>query len=165
MGISEFMRQVHAEMAAIVDAAMRGVSVRGADMYVTTFPCHGCAKHIIAAGLMKVVYLEPYPKSRAATLHEEEIHLDPDDPTTNDSKVQFVPFSGVAPRQFSRLFSMTARGRKTGRALSEWRDLRNTLPPAHVTPNAHLAYTRLECEELKRLPMDYKWDSDAVCPE
>jgi cytidine deaminase len=49
--ISEFMRQVHAEMAAIVDAAMRGVPVRECEMYVTTFPCHGCAKHIIAAGI------------------------------------------------------------------------------------------------------------------
>jgi cytidine deaminase len=75
--ISEFMRQVHAEMAAIVDAAMRGVAVRGTEMYVTTFPCHGCAKHIIAAGIMRVVYLEPYPKSRAELLHQEEIALDP----------------------------------------------------------------------------------------
>ena len=42
-------------------------------MYVTTFPCHNCAKHIIAAGLERVVYLEPYPKSRAKTLYDEDI--------------------------------------------------------------------------------------------
>ena len=59
MGIQEFGRQVHAEMAALLDAAMRGVAVKGNVIYVTTFPCHNCAKHIIAAGLRAVVFLEP----------------------------------------------------------------------------------------------------------
>src|ERR1019366_8804809 len=36
----EFGRAVHAEMAAIVDAAKRGVSVHGCTLYTTTFPCH-----------------------------------------------------------------------------------------------------------------------------
>jgi deoxycytidylate deaminase len=113
MDISEFMRQVHAEMAALVDAAKRGVAVRGSEMFVTTFPCHSCAKHIIAAGITKVVYLEPYPKSRADMLHREEIAAHPADPSTVGDKVSFVPFTGVAPRQFARLFSMVARGKKT----------------------------------------------------
>lgn len=51
MNIGEFMRPVHAEMAALIDSARRGVAVHGLSMYVTTFPCHNCAKHIIAAGL------------------------------------------------------------------------------------------------------------------
>jgi cytidine deaminase len=51
MDIGEFSRPVHAEMAALIDSARRGVSVDGHVMYVTTFPCHNCAKHIIAAGL------------------------------------------------------------------------------------------------------------------
>ena len=63
MDIGEFSRPVHAEMAAIIDSAARGVAVDGQTMYVTTFPCHNCAKHIIAAGLQRVIYLEPYPKS------------------------------------------------------------------------------------------------------
>src|SRR5262249_10841871 len=42
----EFVRAVHAEMAAVTDAARRGVSVAGCVLYVTTFPCHHCARHL-----------------------------------------------------------------------------------------------------------------------
>jgi deoxycytidylate deaminase len=47
----EFGRIVHAEMAAICDAAMRGVSIRDGTLFCTTFPCHMCARHVIAAGI------------------------------------------------------------------------------------------------------------------
>ena len=69
MDLIEFSRTVHAEMAAIVDAARRGVSVQDCNLYTTTFPCHECAKHIVAAGIRRVVYIEPYPKSQALSLH------------------------------------------------------------------------------------------------
>lgn len=46
----EFGRMVHAEMAALMDAARLGTSIEGATMYCTTFPCHMCARHIVAAG-------------------------------------------------------------------------------------------------------------------
>jgi deoxycytidylate deaminase len=162
--ISEFMRQVHAEMAAIVDAAMRGVPIRECEMYVTTFPCHGCAKHIIAAGIRKVVYLEPYPKSRAETLHREEIALDPKDPRAVGDKVLFLPFTGIAPRQFGRLFSMATRGRKKGPSLSEWPKRQSRLSPPHVFAHANAAYMRSERDELERLPKEYKWDRAALAP-
>jgi cytidine deaminase len=164
MDISEFMRQVHAEMAALVDAAKRGVAVRGGEMYVTTFPCHNCAKHIIAAGITRVIYLEPYPKSRAEMLHRDEIALDPADPKSVGDRVLFVPFTGVAPRQYARLFSMSARGRKNGLVLNEWHDRRGTLSPQYVLANAAHAYTRTEREELERLPKEYKWDRAVLCP-
>lgn len=161
--ISEFMRQVHAEMAALLDAARRGVAVRGTEMYVTTFPCHNCAKHLIAAGLKKVVYLEPYPKSRAEYLHSDEIELDPD-PGYDGDKVAFVPFIGVAPRQYARLFSMSARGRKNGLALEEWKAKQGTLSPQYVLANAERAYTQTERDELQKLPESYRWDRSALCP-
>ncbi len=63
--LTEYGRAVHAEMEAIMSCARTGRSVRGATMYVTTFPCHSCARHIIASGIKRVVYVEPYPKSRA----------------------------------------------------------------------------------------------------
>jgi cytidine deaminase len=165
MAVSEFMRQVHAEMAAIVDAAMRGVAVRDSEMYVTTFPCHGCAKHIIAAGISKVVYIEPYAKSRAEMLHREEIALDPAHPNdTSDPRVRFVPFTGVAPRQFARLFSMAARVGKNGLSGEDWNSHRTTLQPLDILPNAAVAYTRTEWEELERLPEQYRWDSQTLRP-
>ena len=67
--ITEYGRMVHAEMNAIADAARLGRPVAGATLYVTTFPCHNCAKHIIASGIARVVFIEPYAKSRAELLY------------------------------------------------------------------------------------------------
>jgi deoxycytidylate deaminase len=75
--ITEYGRMVHAEMNAVVDAARLGRSVKGATLYVTTFPCHNCAKHIIAAGILKVVFIEPYPKSRTELLYGDAIASTP----------------------------------------------------------------------------------------
>jgi deoxycytidylate deaminase len=47
--IIEFVRAVHAEMAALMDAVRRGVRVDEGTLYATTFPCHHCARHIVAA--------------------------------------------------------------------------------------------------------------------
>jgi deoxycytidylate deaminase len=63
MDLLEFGRMIHAEMSAICDAARLGKTVKDAVLYCTTFPCHLCAKHIIASGIKRVVYIEPFPKS------------------------------------------------------------------------------------------------------
>lgn len=174
LNIGEFQRQVHAEMAAIIDSARRGVAVDGQTMYVTTFPCHNCAKHIIAAGLRQVVYLEPYPKSRAEKLHKEEVELEsklgaPHDNNTqslqSDSKVVFSPYSGVAPRQYLRLFSMSGRGKKNNYSLKDWGGNKVTLSPQYLVRNAFASYRLAEREELARLPVaKFKWDPNIVCP-
>lgn len=57
--VIEYGRSVHAEMAALMSAARNGISVKGGILYSTTFPCHLCARHIIAAGISRVVYVEP----------------------------------------------------------------------------------------------------------
>src|SRR5262249_34414372 len=67
-------------------------------------PCHNCAKHIVGAGIRKVVYVEPYPKSQAAILHGDAIEIDPVEVLTN--KVGFMPFVGVGPRRYFDLFSV-----------------------------------------------------------
>jgi deoxycytidylate deaminase len=153
--IGEFGRPVHAEMAALIDAARRGVSVNGHSMYVTTFPCHNCAKHIIAAGLREVVYLEPYPKSRADFLHGEELSLDPEPASHPDpTKVTFYAFTGIAPRQYQQLFSMTERGSRRGLTLEAWESSRATLIPRYVLKNAAAAYVMVEREVLDRIPRE-----------
>jgi cytidine deaminase len=96
----EFGRAVHAEMAALIDAARRGVPVAGCTMYVTTFPCHLCARHVVAAGIKRLVYIEPYAKSRTADLYPDSIAIE----QPSGQKVQFAPFVGVAPRQYMKLF-------------------------------------------------------------
>jgi deoxycytidylate deaminase len=76
MDALEYGRIVHAEMSAIIDAARLGRALKGATLYCTTFPCHMCAKHIIASGIEKVVFLEPYPKSLASELHCDAIEIE-----------------------------------------------------------------------------------------
>lgn len=159
MAMGEFSRPVHAEMAALIDAARRGVSVDGHSMFVTTFPCHNCAKHIIAAGLRTVIYLEPYPKSRAENLYREEIDLEGIEEVPVPGKLVFRSFSGVAPRQYGRLFSMSERGKKSGKTLREWEAQRSTLSPLYVSRNASGSYLISERDELRKLlPEMYRWN-------
>lgn len=166
LDIGEFMRPVHAEMAALIDSARRGVAVDGLSMYVTSFPCHNCAKHIIAAGIKRVIYLEPYPKSRAVHLHKEEIDEEARNEEISQKKVVFLPFSGVSPRQYERVFSMSARGEKHGLSLTNWKAQTATLTPRYVMKNASASYLLAERQALERLPENiYKWDKNALCPD
>lgn len=104
----EFSRAVHAEMDALFSAARKGTSLIGTRLFVTTFPCHYCAGHIITAGVDEVQYIEPYPKSRALVLHEDAIATEPmtdwKPPSLGGKKVLFRPFSGVSPRLYERAF-------------------------------------------------------------
>jgi deoxycytidylate deaminase len=110
--LTEFGRPVHAEMEALLSCARSGVSPRGGVMYCTTFPCHNCAKHIIAAGIERVFYVEPYPKSLAAILHKDAIAVDED----RDDRACFIPFTGIAARRYFDLFSMqVSSGRRVRR--------------------------------------------------
>jgi deoxycytidylate deaminase len=74
--ILEFGRVIHAEMNAICDASRFGHSTAGSTLYCTTFPCHMCSRHIVAAGIERVVYLEPYHKSLARELYPDSIGFD-----------------------------------------------------------------------------------------
>jgi deoxycytidylate deaminase len=113
--ITEFGRPVHAEMEALLACARSGVSPRQGTLYTTTFPCHNCAKHIVASGIRRVVYVEPYPKSQAGQLHDDSIEIDaPLDNETVTGKVQFQSFVGVGPRRYVDLFSI---GLSTGYAI------------------------------------------------
>jgi cytidine deaminase len=106
MDLLEFGRIIHAEMSAICDAARKGISVKDGTLFVTTFPCHICAKHIVASGIKRVVYLEPYPKSYATELHSDAISI-----TENGhgNKVSFEPFIGVSPYRYRDLFEKGKR--------------------------------------------------------
>ncbi len=57
----ELCRGIHAEQNAIIQAAVYGVSISGATIYVSHSPCVLCAKMIINAGITNVKYLEGYP--------------------------------------------------------------------------------------------------------
>lgn len=108
-GLIEFSRAIHAEMHAILNALrISGNRVRGGSIFVTTYPCHGCARHIIAAGIANVYYIEPYKKSLATKLHDDAITE-----RENDNKlVRILPYEGVAPSRYLSIFKMKPNSRK-----------------------------------------------------
>lgn len=116
MNLIEFGRAVHAEMAALTDAARRGVSVQGCTLYTSTFPCHNCARHIVSSGISRLVYIEPYAKSLAPELHDDAIALDAGQP--GDTRVRFEPFVGVAPQLYMNFFTMGMRKQPDGMKLA-----------------------------------------------
>lgn len=108
----EFSRAVHAEMHAILGASrVAGERILGGKIFVTTYPCHSCARHIIAAGISEVYFIEPYRKSLALKLHSDamtELVIGTGD------KVKLIQFDGVAPTRFLELFDSGSRKSKTG---------------------------------------------------
>ncbi|MFA5913083.1 MAG: anti-phage dCTP deaminase [Burkholderiales bacterium] len=111
-GLIEFSRSIHAEMDAIVSLAFKGGGIAdGATLFTYTFPCHNCARHIVAAGIRRVYYLEPYEKSLAVQLHGDAINVDGQrgglgDGAEGGKRVEFLHFEGVAPRQYLSMFAL-----------------------------------------------------------
>lgn len=52
----EDCRSIHSEIDALCSAASAGISVDGASIFVTRYPCESCAKAIISAGIKRVFY-------------------------------------------------------------------------------------------------------------
>jgi cytidine deaminase len=156
MNSIEFGRTQHGEMAALIDASCRGVSVCGCTLYTTTFPCHNCAKHIISAGIKRVVYVEPYPKSRAKDLHGDAICLGSREEQSRDGpvggKVGFEPFVGIAPSRYLELFAFTKRERTNpDGSLVDWSTKKKDACPRFVRqhPDFHFYYIPREIAELR----------------
>ncbi|MFA5942730.1 MAG: deaminase [Candidatus Paceibacterota bacterium] len=51
---------LHAEVGLIAEAANRGISTRGCDLYVTTFPCPPCAGPCSRTGIKRLYYVDGY---------------------------------------------------------------------------------------------------------
>lgn len=110
----EFSRAVHAEMEAIISVARNGNSgLVGSTLYCTTFPCHNCARHIVASGIKRVVYIEPYAKSLAGVLHDDAVKFS----TEEGDGVAFQQYQGVAPRNVDRLFGVRGDRKRFGKLL------------------------------------------------
>ncbi|AXC49178.1 hypothetical protein DRW48_05310 [Paracoccus suum] len=99
----EYGRAVHAEMSALTSAARNGSTLKDGELFCTTFPCHNCSKHIVAAGIRRVTYLEPYAKSFTSDLYPDSIDIDQSSPSPE--KVEFRQFTGITHVRFSRIFS------------------------------------------------------------
>lgn len=67
----ELCRGLHAEQNVIIQAARHGISIEGAVLYLTHQPCILCAKMIINAGIVEVVFEGDYPDKMAVEVLEE----------------------------------------------------------------------------------------------
>jgi dCMP deaminase len=76
------VRTIHAETNAIIQAALHGVSTKGATCYVTHYPCINCTKALINAGITRLVYetaynIDPIARSffQAAGVEEVQVQV------------------------------------------------------------------------------------------
>lgn len=67
----EICRGLHAEQNVIIQAAVHGVSIAGADLYCTTLPCVQCAKMLINCGVRHIFYHQHYPDELALRMLDE----------------------------------------------------------------------------------------------
>lgn len=65
------IRSLHAEQNALLQAAMLGIPCAGAMIFVTCQPCNTCAKMLINAGIVRVVYEGDYPDEFSQVLFRE----------------------------------------------------------------------------------------------
>jgi len=67
----EICRGLHAEQNAVIQAALHGISTKGAILYCTHQPCVTCAKIIINSGVKKIIFEGDYPDKLASQMLKE----------------------------------------------------------------------------------------------
>jgi len=67
----EICRGLHAEQNVIIQAAVHGVSLSGAELYCTAQPCVICAKTLINCNISDIWFAGPYPDELAASMLAE----------------------------------------------------------------------------------------------
>lgn len=70
------VRTIHAEANSIIQAALHGVSTKGATCYVTHMPCLSCAKMLINAGVVRIVYHKNYRQDENTLLFLKLAHIE-----------------------------------------------------------------------------------------
>lgn len=144
----DYVRAVHAELAAITDASRHGVATSCCELFTTTFPCHDCAKHIVAAGIDRVVFIEPYPKSLVPELYQDSIVVDSD--AYAGAKVRIQPFVGIAPKRYGEWFALVQQKRKLkDGTVATWKP-NEAIPRLPESPATSAARLNMEAEEFKK---------------
>ena len=67
----ELCRGLHAEQNVIIQAAVHGISLKGAEIYCTTQPCSICTKMLINCGISHIYYAQGYPDLMTTELLNE----------------------------------------------------------------------------------------------
>ncbi|MFN3747280.1 MAG: deaminase [Sphingorhabdus sp.] len=144
--IIEYGRMVHAEMNALADAARFRRSTQGATLYCTTMPCHMCTKLIIAAGIKRVVYVQPYVKSLTKELYKDSVVFE----SEKENYITFCTLKGVTPAGFKRAFSKSSRRKKDDGSAIIW-DKLNASPNFLTTIPYYTTSEREVLYELQKI--------------
>lgn len=83
---TKYLYVVHSELNSILNAARIGVSTKGCTLYTTAFCCNECAKAVIQAGIIKVVYSERWEHWEDSFKIAEEM--------LNEAEVEIVKWDG-----------------------------------------------------------------------
>lgn len=67
----EVCRAICAEQLAVSEAARNGIDLDGSVAYVTTYPCHICAKLLVSSGVSEIIYDSEYPDELSKAFFEE----------------------------------------------------------------------------------------------
>jgi dCMP deaminase len=67
----ELCRGLHAEQNVIIQCALHGLSLAGAEIYCTTEPCLICTKMLINCQVKAIYFAEPYPDDLANDMLKE----------------------------------------------------------------------------------------------
>ncbi|MGB2759043.1 MAG: hypothetical protein WBC58_03720, partial [Maribacter stanieri] len=108
---------------------LNGDKIKGGILFCTTYPCHNCARHIIASGIEKVYYIEPYIKSKAPELHIDSIT----ELESESGKVQILLFDGVSPRRYLSFFKMTQERKEKGKIIDKSK-IKDSVYPTNSIP-------------------------------
>ncbi len=138
-------------MEALLSVARSATgSTLGATMYVTTEPCHNCTKHIIGAGIEKVFFMEPYPKSLGLELHSDAIIVGAETEKCSGEKVMLIHYEGISPHRFHDFFALRGdRKDKNGKFIVNSKSKQskfpkfaiNVLPRSRKTGETHVENT------------------------
>ena len=88
----DMCRAMHAEEIAILNLSGNINSKNRLVLFTTTYPCNLCANKIVAAGIKKVVYAEPYTMEEAREILER-------------AKVKLERFEGIKSSAYFRIYS------------------------------------------------------------
>lgn len=68
----DYSSAIHAEAALIAEAAKRGLSLSGADIFVSTYPCPPCANQLSQVGIKTLYVADSYSKLNAKEIFAQE---------------------------------------------------------------------------------------------
>lgn len=89
----DMCKALHAEENALISLTKMGSNNQpGLTLYTTTYPCNMCANKIVASGIKKIVYADPYPMKEAKDILAA-------------AKVESVKFQGIKSSAYFRLYN------------------------------------------------------------